>query len=104
MYAIIQDGGHQYRVEKGQKIRVQVRPVSTGDVVVFDNVCLVGGEGHPRIGMPYLDGAKVEATVTRAEVGGDKLYPAFYRVRKHSRRRRGHRQHYTEVQITSIAG
>jgi large subunit ribosomal protein L21 len=104
MYAIIQDGGHQYRVEQGQKIRVQARPVVTGDTIVFDRVCLVGGGEGPRIGQPFVDGARVEGRVTCADVGGEKVYPAFYRVRKHSRRRRGHRQHYTEVQITSIAG
>ncbi len=104
MYAIFQDGGHQYRVEKGQRIRVQLKTNEKGDTVTFDRVCLLGGDGQARVGTPYVDGAKVEARVVTAEAGGDKVYPSFYRARKHSRRRRGHRQHFTEIEITGISG
>ncbi len=104
MYAIIQDGGHQYRVEQGQKIRIELRPVATGDTLTFGQVCLLGGEGSSRVGAPYVTGARVEGKVTCADLGGEKVFPATYRTRKHSRRRVGHRQHYTEVLITNIVG
>lgn len=104
MYAIIKDGGHQYRVEQGQRLRIHLRDVEPGTTLSFENVCLLGGEGSARIGTPYVAGAKVEAKVVTPKVGGVKLYPAFYRVRKHSRKRTGHRQKYTEIEITGIAG
>ena len=105
MYAIIKDGGHQYRVEPGQKVQVQLRPLNAGDTLTFDQVCLVGGgDGAPRVGLPFVDGVRVEAKVTKPEVKGKKLIVSFYRRRKHSRRKNGHRQHFTEVEITGISG
>lgn len=104
MYAIIQDGGHQYRVEKGQKLSVQLRPGEVGQTFHFDQVCLVGGGGSPKIGAPFVSGAKVEAKVLKNNVGGIKLYPSSYRTRKHTKRRIGHRQHFTEIEITGISG
>ena len=105
MYAIIQDGGHQYRVEKGMRLRIHLRSVAeAGQTVTFDQVCAVGREGQASIGTPFVAGAKVEAKVLRADVRGVKLFPSYYRRRKHSKRRIGHRQHFTEIEITGITG
>ena len=104
MYAIIQDGGHQYRVTEGQRIRVQLRTVEAGESITFDRVCLVGGDAsEPRVGTPHVEGAQVEAKVLRAEVKDRKVYAFFYRRRKGSQKLNGHRQRYTEVQITGIS-
>ena len=104
MYAIIQDGGHQYRVEPGSRVRVQLKDWTEGDTVTFDQVRLIGGDGDARVGQPFVDGAKVEAKVTRAESKGKKIDVVFFRRRKGSRRHIGHRQKYTEVEITGISG
>lgn len=102
MYAIIQDGGHQYRVEKGQKVRVELRQTGSGDTLVFDKVCLLAGEGEPRIGKPYLDGARVEGQVTNPDFKDKKIHVRTFRRRKRTRRHLGHRQRYVEVVITDI--
>jgi large subunit ribosomal protein L21 len=104
MYAIIRDGGHQYRVETGQRIRVQRRDAAAGSVIAFDEVCLVAGEGAPKVGKPLVAGASVHAKVLRAEVKAAKVVTFKYRRRKNSQRLRGHRQKFTEVQITEIRG
>lgn len=104
MYAIIKDGGHQYRVEQGQRLRIHFRDAAPESVVTFEQVCLLGGDGTTRVGAPFVAGAKVEAKVVSPLVKGVKLNPSFYRTRKHSRKRTGHRQHYTEIVITGIAG
>jgi large subunit ribosomal protein L21 len=104
MYAIIQDGGHQYRVEQGQRIRVQLREVEQGATISFDNVCMVGGSDQPRIGKPFVAGASVQATVTQPTFKAKKVITLKYRRRKNSQRQSGHRQRYTEVQIIEIRG
>lgn len=104
MYAIIQDGGHQYRVETGQRLRVEKRPVEAGATITFDQVCLFAGDGEAKIGKPYLAGASVEAKVLRAEVKAKKVIGLKYRRRKNSQRRHGHRHQFTEVEITGIKG
>ncbi len=102
MYAIIHDGGHQYRVEEGQKLRVQLREADKGGKVTFDHVCLVGAGAEAKVGTPYVKGAKVEATVLRPFVRAKKVIILKYRRRKNSQRRKGHRQNFTEVQISKI--
>jgi large subunit ribosomal protein L21 len=102
MYAIIQDGGHQYRVEEGTKLKVQLRDSAKDQKVVFDNVCLVGNGADSKVGTPFVAGAKVEATVLRPLVRAKKVIILKYRRRKNSQRRNGHRQNYTEVQISKI--
>ena len=105
MYAIIQDGGHQYHVQPGQRLDVELRPGSErGDAIAFDQVCFVGGEGEPRVGRPYVEGAKVEAKGINPEKKGTKIDVFFYRRRKSSRRHVGHRQRYTVIEVTGITG
>lgn len=100
MYAIVHDGAHQYRVEPGQVLRVQLRDASPGDSLTFDQVALVGGD-ETKIGGPFVDGASVTGTVLR-EVKGDKLVIRHFRRRKDSRKKRGHRQRFLEVRIDAI--
>ena len=100
MYAIVHDGGHQLRVEPGQIYRIQRKAADVGETLTFDNVAMVGGD-EPRFGAPYVDGAKVEATVVR-QLRGKKLVIRHFRRRKNSRRKNGHRQDYTEIRVDSI--
>jgi len=101
MYAIVATGGKQYRVKEGETLRVEKLFADAGDSVELDKVLLVGEGGDVKVGAPYLDGAKVTATVT-ANGRGDKVKIIKFRRRKHSRRQAGHRQSYTEIQITGI--
>jgi large subunit ribosomal protein L21 len=105
MYAIIQDGGHQFRVEQGQRLRVEKRDVENGATVTFRQVVLYsGGDDQVKIGKPFVTGAAVEAKVVRSEVKARKVIVLKYRRRKNSQRRNCHRQKYTEVEITGIKG
>ena len=101
MYAIIQESGSQMRVEEGQRLRVDYRSAQPGDEVTFDRVLSCGGEDGTKIGTPTLDGATVTAKVI-GTVQGPKLVVQKFRRRKNSRRKRGHRQLYTEVEISKI--
>ncbi len=101
MYAIIKDGGRQYKVEEGQELDIDYRDVTSGDTVTFDSV-LAAGEGEGlKIGRPTLDGATVTAEVITA-TQGEKLVVQKLRRRKNSRRKTGHRQLYTRVRIGKI--
>jgi large subunit ribosomal protein L21 len=102
MYAIIRDGGHQYRVSEGDRIEVQLRPGVAGSEVVFPDVLLYGDQAGVEVGRPTLADVQVHGVVERA-VKGPKLRIFRYRRRKDSRVRRGHRQHYLAVRITKIA-
>jgi large subunit ribosomal protein L21 len=104
MYAIIQDGGHQYRVEMGQRLKVQRKDVVAGAEITFKEVCLLANGDEPRIGKPYVSGASVLAKVLQPEVKAKKVITLKYRRRKNSQRKRGHRQKYTEIEITEIRG
>jgi large subunit ribosomal protein L21 len=101
MYAIVATGGKQYRVKEGEKLRVEKLSAEAGDTVVLDKVLLVGEGEDVKIGAPYLDGAKVTATVA-ANGRLDKVKIIKFRRRKHHRKQMGHRQSYTEIEITGI--
>jgi len=102
MYAIITDGGRQFKVEEGQEIDVDYRDVSTGSELVFDRVlALRDGEGL-KIGQPTLQAATVTAEVLGVDQG-PKLTVQKLRRRKNSRRKTGHRQWYTRVKISKIS-
>ena len=102
MYAVIQTGGKQYRVEKGEVLRVEKLPGERGASVTFKDILMVGGEAH-KIGKPFVEGAKVEAVIT-AQDRAKKIIVFKMRRRKNYRRRYGHRQPFTELRITSIEG
>jgi len=102
MYAIISDGGRQYKVEEGQILNLDYRDLAAGESLTLDQVLLVGGaETSVRLGKPLLVGATVTAEVVGVKQG-DKLYIQKMRRRKNFRRRTGHRQMYTQVKINQI--
>jgi len=102
MYAIIATGGKQYRVEEGEKLRVEKLSAEVGEAVELDKVLLVGEGDDVKVGAPYLEGAKVTATVA-ANGRGDKVKIIKFNRRKHYRRQMGHRQSFTEIEITGIS-
>ena len=103
MYAVIATGGKQYRVSKGDALRVETLDAAVGDTIDFDQVLMVGEGEDARVGAPLVDGARVTAEVL--EHGrGNKVHIIKFRRRKHHMKRQGHRQNYTAVRITDIAG
>ncbi|TWU05724.1 50S ribosomal protein L21 [Stieleria varia] len=103
MYAIIVDGGRQYRVEPGMEVDVDFREVPAGENITFEKVLAVSGDDGLKLGAPTLDGATVTASILGAKQG-KKVYVQKFRRRKNSKRRTGHRQIYTRVRIEEIAG
>lgn len=101
MYAVIESGGKQHRVEEGEVLRLEKIEVATGESVDFDKVLLVADGDKIQIGAPFVEGGKVSAEVV-AHGRGDKVKIVKFRRRKHSRKQMGHRQWYTEVKITDI--
>ena len=103
MYAIIETGGKQYRVQNGDQIVVEKLGVEAGETVVFDKVLVVGeGEGV-KVGAPYVEGTTVEGKVV--ENGkGKKVIIFKYKAKKDYRKKQGHRQPYTMVKIVSLTG
>lgn len=100
MYAIIQTGGKQVKVEEGQAIYIEKLNAEAGDKVTFDQVLLVGGD-ETTVGVPFVEGATVEGTVEK-QGKNKKVVTYRYRRRKNSHRKQGHRQPYTKVVIDSI--
>ena len=102
MYAIIRAGGKQYRVEKGDVVRLERLEVELGKSVTLDEVLLVSaGEGDVKVGCPMVEGASVTGTVVEQSRGA-KVRVFKYKKRKHYRRTRGHRQHVTAVRIDAV--
>jgi large subunit ribosomal protein L21 len=100
MYAVIRTGGKQYRVAAGDRLRVEKVPGNVGDPVVFEEVLLVAGESLA-LGKPLVAGAKVEAKIVEQGLG-PKLVIFKFRRRKNYRRKTGHRQPFTALEITNI--
>jgi len=97
-FAIIQTGGKQYRVSSGEKLKVEKLIVPAGGVVVFDKVLLRSEGGKVQVGTPYLIGANVEAKLI-GDGRGEKKIVFKYHSKTRQRKKKGHRQEYTEVQI-----
>lgn len=103
MYAIIETGGKQYRVQEGDSIRVEKLNFADGEAIKFDKVLLVANDSNLNVGKPYVDGAVVEATVEKQ--GKNKKIIVFkYKPKKDYRNKKGHRQPYTQVKIEKIIG
>ena len=101
MYAVIETGGKQYKVEAGQELYIEKLNVEADDKVVFDKVLAVGGDDGIKVGSPYVKGAKVTAKVIKN--GKAKKVTVFtYKPKKNEKRKMGHRQPYTKVSITDI--
>lgn len=103
MYAVFKTGGKQYRASQGDRLRVEKLDAEVGDSVEFDQILLVGEGSEVQVGAPLVEGGKVEAKVT-AQGRGKKIDVIKFKRRKNYKRQHGHRQHYTEVEITSISG
>lgn len=102
MYAVIKTGGKQYRVMQGEVLRVELLDAEVDSIVRFDQVLLVGEGESIQVGAPLVAGAVVSAKV-RVHGRADKVRIVKFRRRKHYRKQMGHRQHYTEVEITGIS-
>ncbi|ODT99642.1 MAG: 50S ribosomal protein L21 [Planctomycetes bacterium SCN 63-9] len=102
MYAIIEDGSHQFRVKVGDVVQFDYREGAPGTELTFSKVLLVaGGEGAPSIGAPVLEGASVVGKIVQ-HYKTKKIIIQKFRRRKNVRRRNGHRQPYTMVRITGV--
>ena len=103
MYAIIETGGKQYKVENGDRVVVEKLNVADGEAVVFDKVLVLADEAGVKVGTPYVEGVTVEGTAV--ETGKGKKVVIFkYKAKKYYRKKQGHRQPYTMVEINSIGG
>lgn len=101
MYAVIQTGGKQYRVSEGQKLKVEKLNAAEGDSIELDKVLMVVDGENVNLGKPYVDGGKVTAKVT-AIGRAKKVKIIKFKRRKHQMKRQGHRQWFTELEITGI--
>ncbi|WP_153555350.1 50S ribosomal protein L21 [Roseimaritima sediminicola] len=103
MYAIIVDGGRQYKVQPGEELDIDYRDIAQGESVEFPTVLAVSNDSGLTLGTPTVDGASVTASVLGPKQG-KKIYVQKFRRRKHSKKRTGHRQLHTRVRIESISG
>ena len=103
MFAIIETGGKQYKVSEGDIIFVEKLAANEGETVVFDSVKALSREGALKVGTPNVEGAKVTATVLK-NGKGKKIVIFKYKSKKNEKKKMGHRQPYTKVQITAIEG
>jgi len=101
MYAVVKTGGKQYRVSAGGKLKIEKLAAAVGSELVLDQVLLVGEGKALKIGNPMVNGASVKAKIVSHGLA-DKVMSFKLRRRKNSKRHRGHRQSYTEIQITGI--
>ncbi|HJN71629.1 MAG TPA: 50S ribosomal protein L21 [Phycisphaerales bacterium] len=102
MYAIIEDSGTQIKLTSGAILEVDLRECSDGDTLTFDKVLMIGGDGEPTLGTPYVEGASVAAEVLE-EFKGDKLDIIKFKRRKGYRRKTGHRQRYLRIKVGEIS-
>ncbi len=102
MYAVVKTGGKQYRVSAGEKLRIEQIPADIGSQVVLNEVLVVADGENVTTGAPFVSGASVTAKVV-AHGRGDKVRIFKLRRRKHYRKSQGHRQNYTEIEITGIS-
>lgn len=103
MYAVIKTGGKQYRVAEGQTLKVEKLDVAEGASVEFDTVLMIADGDQIKLGAPYVEGARVSATV-KSQGRGPKIRIIKFRRRKHYRKTQGHRQSFTELRIAGISG
>jgi large subunit ribosomal protein L21 len=102
MYAVIRTGGKQYKVAAGEKIKVEQIAADVGQEIVIDQVLAVGNGADLKVGSPLVAGASVKATVV-AQGKHDKVHIFKMRRRKHYRKSQGHRQAFTELQISGVS-
>lgn len=103
LYAVIKTGGKQYRVAAGEKLKIDQLPAEVGAEIVLDQVLLVADDDNLKMGRPLVSGASVQAKVL-TQGRHDKVRIFKLRRRKHYQKHQGHRQNFTEIQITGITG
>jgi large subunit ribosomal protein L21 len=103
MYAIVEDSGTQIKLAEGDVIDIDLRDAAEGDTITFDRVLAVGPVGEAKLGRPYVDGASVTAKVI-GEQKGRKIDVIKYKRRKGYKVKQCHRQRYTRIEVTGIAG
>ena len=101
MYAVIKTGGKQYRVQQGDVIFVEKIAAQADETVTFDEVLLIGDENGAKVGAPVVAGASVQGKVL-AQVKSRKIVVYKYKAKKNERKKQGHRQPYTKVEITAV--
>lgn len=101
MYAVVRTGGKQYRVSKGDELRVEKVAGAVGDEVTFDDVLMLGGQEKVVVGTPKVDGASVKAKILEQDRARKVIVYKFLK-RKDHHKKQGHRQYYTRIQITDI--
>ncbi len=102
MYAIVEDSGPQIKLTSGDILEVDLRDCNDGDTLTLDKVLMIGGDGEPTLGTPYVDGATVEVEVLE-EFKGEKLDIIKFKRRKGYRRKTGHRQRYLRIRVGEIS-
>lgn len=103
MYAIVEINGQQFKAEQGKKLFVHhIKDVKEGQSVEFDKVLLVDNEGKVQVGAPTVDGAKVVCEVVSPLVKGDKVIVFKMKRRKDERKRNGHREQFTQIEIKQV--
>lgn len=102
MYAVIESGGKQYRVEEGATLQVEELDAEPGTAVTLDRVLLIADGKNVMVGAPVVKGASVQATVVR-HGRGKKVIVFKYKSKAHQRRKRGHRQNFTALRIDKIS-
>ena len=103
MYAVIKTGGKQYRVTEGETLKVEKLEVEEGAAIEFDTVLMIADGGQIMVGAPYVEGARVTATV-KSQGRGPKIRIIKFRRRKHYFKTQGHRQSYNDLKISGISG
>jgi len=103
MYAVVKTGGKQYKVAEGQYLKVEKLEGNEGDTIELDQVLMIADGDKLKIGSPMLDGGKVTATI-KSHGRHKKVEIMKFRRRKHHQKRTGHRQYYTEIEVTAING
>jgi large subunit ribosomal protein L21 len=101
MFAIIETGGKQYRVEEGLELKVDLLKADAGSALSIDSVLLVEKDGDTKIGEPFVKGAKVECEVL-GHARGKKIVVFHKLAKKDARKKQGHRQDYTSIKVKSI--
>ncbi len=102
MYAVFKTGGKQYRAKQGDVLKIEKLELDAGSDVAFDHVLMLGEGDDVKIGAPTVAGAVVSGKVL-SQGRADKVHIVKFRRRKHFRKQQGHRQYYTEVEITAIS-
>ena len=103
MYAIVEINGQQFKTQQGQKLFVnRIKDAEEGQTVEFDKVLLIDNEGTVTVGAPTVEGAKIVAEVVNPLVKGDKVIVFKMKRRKDYRKKNGHRQQYTQIEVQSV--